>query len=386
MRSMIWAFTPYFSVGWWRVPNSFYSMGIGITAGDEQNVQKGLINSLVDEVAFNLNLPYVTEAGENSLTQNIRMYLGKIIQVQDPSKIKPMDRIQAVPEAYQNIQASEARAEAASGASEQLVQGATPASGRTSLGRTATGANLMAGGSGSRLEAFVARLADQVMIPALDMFFELTKQFMDPEQIREILSDEMEQAWEGDVEDILNARVKFDILAAAHMVARQRMAQSLPMLATSLLTDPMHQMLTAQGKKVDINELVNMWMDISGWRNKADLIVDMTAEDQQRAAMQNAGVQQMLANQNKQKGKTDSDLQKIDAQGSVDTTRDLLRQNAKAELDKAAQEKEAKDEAVITPENNTRAYREMDRQVIQKALSSDEQTGNPTLNPDQFGG
>jgi hypothetical protein len=377
---------PYYSVGWWRVPNSFYSMGIGITAGDEQNVQRGLINSLIDEVAFNLNLPYLTEAGENAMTQNIRMYLGKVVQVQDPSKIKPMERIQAVPEAYQNIQASEARAEASSGANEQMVQGATPAAGRTSLGRTATGANLLAGGSGSRLEAYVARLADQVFIPVLNMFFELTKQLMDPQQIREILSEEMDKAWEGDVEDILNARVKFDILAAARMVARQRMAQSLPILATSLLTDPMHQMLTAQGKKVDINELVNMWMDVSGWKNKSALIIDMTEEDEQRAAMQNPGVQQVMANQKKQAGKTDSDLQKIDAQGSVDTTRDLIRQNAKAELDRAAEEKEAREESIITPENNTRAYREMNRQVLQRALSASQQTGNPTLNSNQFGG
>ena len=43
-----WGHHPYFSVGWWRVPNSFYSMGVGIIAGDEQEIQRGIINAMLD--------------------------------------------------------------------------------------------------------------------------------------------------------------------------------------------------------------------------------------------------------------------------------------------------------------------------------------------------
>ena len=171
---------PYFSVGWLRVPNSFYSMGVGITAGDEQEIQRGLINALLDEVSWNLNLPVLRKKGEDELTQNVRMSLGKFVTVEDVDKsLKPMPRLQAVPEGYAEIQASQARVEANTGANELLVQGSMPAQGRTSIGRTATGANLLAGGSGSRLELFVERLATQVIIPALNMFFEMDRDLLD---------------------------------------------------------------------------------------------------------------------------------------------------------------------------------------------------------------
>ncbi len=344
-----WGKLPYFSVGWLRVPNSFYSMGVGITAGDEQEIQRGIINSMLDEVAWNLNLPILTQEGEENLTQNIRMSLGKFVKVKDVEKsMKQMARLQAVPEAYNEIQASEARVEANTGANELLVQGSMPSQGRTSIGRTATGANLLAGGSGSRLELFVERLTHQVIIPALDMFFEMDKQLLDMEQLRNVLDDELLKAYEGDHVDILNAKVTFDVLAASRMVARQRMAQSLPMLAQSLLTDPMHQMLGAQGKKIDINELVNMWFDISGWKNKSSLIVDMTAEDQQRAAVQNPAMQKMMVDKAKIQGQTDSKLQVQDS------------------------------------DNAARAYREVNRQVIQQELKNQEVTGVP--NPNMMGG
>ena len=228
------------------------------------------------EASWNPNLPILRKRGDDAPTQNVRMSLGKFIDVEDVDKsLKQMQRLQGlVPEAYAEIQASEARIEASTGANELLVQGSMPSQGRTSIGRTATGANLLAGGSGSRLESFVERLATQVIVPALNMFFEMDKQLLDMEQLREILDDEMFEAYEGDHLDILNARVKFDVLAASRMTSRQRMAQSLPMLLQSLLTDPMHQMLTQQGKKVDVNEAVNMWFDIAGWKNKATLIAD----------------------------------------------------------------------------------------------------------------
>jgi hypothetical protein len=340
---------PYFSVGWWRVPNSFYSMGIGITAGDEQEIQRGLINAMLDEVAWNLNLPILVSKDEELLTQNIRMSLGKFVRVDDPERgVRQMQRLQAVPEGYAEIQASQARVEGSSGANEMLVQGATPSQGRTSMGRTATGANLLAGGSGSRLESFVERLAPQVIIPALDMFFEMDKQLLEMDQLRQILDDEMFDAFDGDHLDVLNAKVKFDVLAASRMVAKQRMAQSLPMMAQTFLTDPMHQMLQAQNKKIDVNELANMWFDISGWKNKASLIVDMTPEEKQQAAMNNPAAQKMQSEQQMLAAKTNAQLQIQDS------------------------------------DNAARAYREVQRQIIQQELKNMAVTGEP--NPQMLGG
>lgn len=323
---------PFLSVGWWRVPNSFYGMGIGVTAGDEQEIQRGLINALLDEVSWNLNLPILINKSEDLLTQNIRMSLGKFVRVDNPASIKQMDRLQAVPEGYGEVQASQARVEASTGANEMIVQGSMPTQGRTSLGRTATGANLLAGGSGSRLEAFVERLAQQVFIPALDMFFELDKQLLDMSELRQILDDEMFEAYEGDHVDILNARVKFDVLAASRMVAKQRMAQSLPMMAQTFLTDPMHQMLTQQGKKLSVETLADMWFDISGWHNEASLIVDMTPEEKQQAMMSSPAMQKMQADRSMLEAQTNSKLSIQDSDNAARAYRELMRQSLVAEM------------------------------------------------------
>jgi hypothetical protein len=161
------------------------------------------------------------------------------------------------------------------------------------------------------------------------------------ERLRYILNDELAQAYEGDHLDILNAKVTFDILAAARMAAKRNMAQSLPMLTQMLVTDPMHTMLQAQGKKLNVVELVKMWFDVSGWKNYANVILDMTPEDEQRAAMQNPAVQQIGVQKQKQAGETDSKLQVVDA------------------------------------ENSARAYRELQRQVIEKAGESEAVNGSP---------
>jgi protein required for attachment to host cells len=180
------------------------------------------------------------------------------------------------------------------------------------------------------------------------MFFEMDKQLLEMDQLRQILDDEMFDAFDGDHLDVLNAKVKFDVLAASRMVAKQRMAQSLPMMAQTFLTDPMHQMLQAQNKKIDVNELANMWFDISGWKNKASLIVDMTPEEKQQAAMNNPAAQKMQSEQQMLAAKTNAQLQIQDS------------------------------------DNAARAYREVQRQIIQQELKNMAVTGEP--NPQMLGG
>jgi hypothetical protein len=314
-------------VNWWDVPNSFYGLGLGLTIGEEQLTQKGLTEAHLDEVFFNLNLPILIQAGKNVPVQNIRMALGKFLKVEDVNAIKPMERVQAVPEAFAEVQLSEARAESLSGANEMIVQGNMPqGGGKSSITRTATGVNALAGGSGARLEAFVERIGDQVFEPVLDAFHEMNRRLLPLETLRKLLSDELAEAYEGDHLDILNAKVTFDVLAAARMQVKRQMAQALPMLLQTLVTDPVHTMLGQQGMKLDINELTNMVFDVAGWKNKKDVIVKMTDEDQQRAAMSNPAVQKMLQQQQAQQGQTNSKLTVLDSENSARAFRELMRQ------------------------------------------------------------
>jgi len=318
---------PFVSVNWWDAPNSFYGIGLGQTVGEEQLIQKGLTEAYLDQTWFNLNLPILVDEESNIPAQNVRTALGKFLKVRGVAGIKPMERIQAVPEAFAEVQQSEARAEATSGANELIVQGNMPeGGGRTSLTRTATGANLLAGGSGARLEAFVERIGDQVFEPVLDAFHEMNRRLLPMETLRKLLSDELMMAYEGDHLDILNAKVTFDVLAAARMQTRRQQAAAMPLLMQTLLTDPMHSMLTQQGVKVDVNELVNMLFDTTGWKNKKDVIVPMSPEDEQRSAMSNPAVQKMLAQKQQQQGQTNSKLQVLDSENSARAFREVLRQ------------------------------------------------------------
>jgi hypothetical protein len=332
---------PFVAMQWWAVPNSFYGLGLGHTIGGEQLIQAGTINARMNQMSLNLNRGFIRVKGKNVPTGNIRLAPGRIIDVDDQNSLKPMEKIDAVGEAFEEVQASDARAEATSGANELLVGGNMPDKGRTSLTSTATGANLLAGGTGSRMQAFVERFAMQVFRPVLEAFMEMDRMLLPMSMLRRILNDELQLAYQGDHLDILNARVSFNILAAARLQERRQMAQSLPFISQVLLTDPVHSMLQAAGQKIDIREIVSMYFDVSGWRNKRDVVKDMTPEDEQRVAMQNPAVQQALLAQQKAKLDQDTKLRVIDA------------------------------------ENTGQAYREIQRQVIEKALTDEALNGQP---------
>ena len=109
------------------------------------------------------------------------------------------------------------------------------------------------------------------------------------------------------------------------MTVKRQMAAALPMLLQTPVTDPVHTMLGQQGKELDINEQTNMVFDIAGWKDKKDVIIDMTPEDEQRFAMQNPAVQKMLQQQQAPQGQTNSKLTIIDSENSARAFLELLR-------------------------------------------------------------
>jgi hypothetical protein len=184
------------------------------------------------------------------------------------------------------------RTETTSGASEFATQGSAGASGHSNLARTAAGANLMAGGTGSRVEDFVEKLSTQVFVPFLTAMHELNCQLMPLKVMRYILGKELDHAFlkerQGDVLELKNARLKFNISAASKLLARRNMAQALPIMMQFLQAGPIVQGLAIAGKKVDVQELIRMLYEVSDWKNINDIIVDMTDEDKQRWAQAQA--------------------------------------------------------------------------------------------------
>lgn len=322
---------PFFSVGWWDVPEAFWSMGLAKTIGSEQRLQQGVMNAWLDGVALNLNGVYVRVRGKSVPTQSIRVAPGKIVEVDNKGDIEPLERMPAVPEAMVAMQSSQARAEAVSGANELLTQGSMPApgQGRTSLGRTATGANLLSSGSGTRIQSFVEKLSNHVMVPFLYAVHAMNGALLPEETVKHLLNVELQKAYKGDVVEIFNARIKFSISAAARLQARRNMAQALPIMIQFLTNAPTIQALAVEGKKVDQAAILKMMFEVSDWKNYYDVVKDMTPQDMQRWQSMQPGARvaaQMAGKQQMQKQAFDQKSDLVDQENIARAGREILRE------------------------------------------------------------
>lgn len=329
---------PFLSVNWENVPDAFWGMGLGKVIGVEQRLQQGILNLSINQMSLMLNTPLVRVKGKSIPTQNIRIGPGKIIDVDEKDGIVPLDRYAPVPEAMAHIQMSQSRAEQASGANEISSQGLAGNSGHSNIARSAAGANLLASGSNNRISAFIDKLATQVIIPFLYEVYEMDRAQLPLSQIRYILNDELRHAYlqtGGDIVDLLNARLKFSILAGSKMIAKRNMAQALPGIITFLTSPETTHQLAISNKKVVINELVKMSFLIADWKNETDVVVDMTPQDEQRQQQLQQGAQQgklqgQAALQN-QKFQQQQEL--ADSENVARAARDIIREQYKAQVE-----------------------------------------------------
>lgn len=337
---------PFLSIGWWDVPEAFWSMGLAKVIGAEQRLQQGLTNLYLDNASLNLNGVYLRVRGKSVPTQSIRISPGKIVDVDNKDDFKVLDRLPAVPEAAQHLSLSESRAERVSGVSDPGMQGVAGSSGHSSLARTASGANLLAAGAGSRVADFVEKLSDNVIVPFLYKAHELNRAMLPVKAIKYILGEELQHEFmksKGDIVEILNARVKFSILAAAKLQARRAMAQALPMIVQFLTSPETTAQLALQGKKVRIDEVVKMFFAVSDWKTFDDVVVDMTDEEKQREAANSPAAQmqaKMAMQQQAQVAQHDSKADLIDQENIARASRDVLKHGLS--------EEESADEAAPT--------------------------------------
>ena len=282
---------PFFAANYWDIENAGYGMGVGRIAGADQRVEQGMINAILDILAFAVNPEYTILRGAQVPTQDQRRRLGGIRVVEGPDASRAISLVQQpqVPaDAWRAIQAAISSSEGATGADQASVQGSLPGRG-SSIGRSGTGAGMISAASSGRLQSPVERFIDGVFIPYLKFLWAMVKEFMPISEIRAILGDRA-QDLVVDFGDFMEAPVKFDTLAGTRLAARNRMAQALPFLLEVLGNQALVQQMSQTGWKVDALELIKMVLDMSEWKNQNDLIVQMTPQEQQMMAAQNPGV------------------------------------------------------------------------------------------------
>lgn len=349
---------PFLSIGWWRIPGSFWSLGLGRTIGSEQRLQTGITHLVIDNASLALNAPLVRVRGKNVPTQNVRIGPGKIIEVDAQGDLAPLMRSAPVPEAGELLAMSQGRADTVSGANPINALGQAGTAGHSNLARSSAGAQGLLQGANNPISDFVDKLADQVIVPFLYEVQEMNRAMLPESQLNFIMSEELkhvylnEEGQPGDLVDILNARVKFNILAGSKMQTRRNMAQALPMMTQFLANPALMQQLSVEGKKVDVNEVIRMWFESSDWKNMNDVIIDMTPQDLQRQQQQSQGgiIQQ-----------------KTQAQSQIE------------------QQKFIQAQQLADQENVARAARDVLREGFKKAVEPEELTGSPYAQQTGFG-
>ena len=326
---------PFLSSNWWNRSRAFYGMGLGLIVGQNQRVDQGMINSILKILSYGVNPIYLRNRDDNAPTQTIRTGLGKILSVTDTEKSYKLLESPKVPgDVWSALKESESATESSSGADQTLVQGSS-AGPRAGMGRSATGANLMAGASATRLDGPLDNFIEQVFKPFIGIIDMLVFTVMSDFSIRHILGKKegADFLQNFSMQEFHDAQIEYEVLAGASLAAKRTMAQSMVML-TQILDNPQIQsMLAEAGKKINMEPIIDMWMEASEWKNKNDIVTDMTPDEIKRRDANSKAALQQQAMQAKQQGDQQKFAQKQQLEDQASDNRikrDITREAARA--------------------------------------------------------
>ena len=326
---------PFLSSNWWNRPKAFYGMGLGLIVGQNQRVDQGTINAILKILSYGVNPIYLRNRDDNAPTQTIRTGLGKILSVTDTEKSYKLMETPKVPgDIWAALKESEQATESSSGADQQLVQGSS-AGPRSGMGRSAQGANILAGASATRLDGPLDNFIEQVFKPFLGIIDMLVFNVMSDAAILHILGKEMGTSFldKFKIQEYHDAQIEYEVLAGSSLAAKRTMAQSMVML-TQILDNPQIQQSLADINEeyIDFKPIINMWLEASEWKNKNDIIKPMTPQMKQKAQANSKAAlmqQQIQAKQQGEQQKFQQKQQLEDQASDNRIKRDITREAAK---------------------------------------------------------
>lgn len=291
---------PFFSANFWNTPEAGWGIGAGRIVGSDQRIEKGITDGALDIVSLAINPQYARDTGSNVATQQIRQRLGGIVdvQVRGNQSVRDVFGIIETPkvpgEAFALLQNAVQTANAAVGSDEAFTQGSLPGRGGSSAARTATGAGGIISANAGRIQGPVGHWCDGILLPFLELLEDMVKEFMPTSEIRKVLDDKLGD-YELDIEDFYNSTERMETLAGAHLAAKKAMAQALPLMISVLENPHLISQLNSTGYVVDVQELFQMFLEVSEWKNTKDLIRPMTPQEQQSMQQANPGAQKEQA-------------------------------------------------------------------------------------------
>jgi hypothetical protein len=329
---------------WDDIPGCFYGFGIPRRIGGIQTHIQGLRNTRLDDIHLSLMNMWMVKKGTEIAAQPIKAYPGAVFKVDDvKTSMIPVPKQPILNDAYREEDVLVGDAEKTTGANAMLVQGAKGGGGATGM-RTATGAGAVAGASSSRIQGFVDVVAEQVFIPTLSAFIEMSRHQLDPKVMRKVIGktlwDALNESYDGKdllVDMVNNEDLEVSILAGANIASKKAMAATLPLLMQMASTPQFAQGLSATGLKFNWLEFGRRLEWSTGWQASDEMFIPLTQQDQQNAMQSNPKVLDAKATQARL-AQMHGDKKELSAQEHAQDV-DLVQQKADAEgLAKAGQE------------------------------------------------
>lgn len=321
---------PFFSANFWNIPKAGYGIGVGRLAGSDQRIEKGLADALLDLLSMAVNQMYVRDRGANAPTQQIRQRLGGIVDVDTKPGQSVRDAFGIIetpkvpPEVFATLQMAAQSAQSTTGADEAFTQGSLPGKGGSSAARTATGAGGIIAANAGKIQGPVGHFVKGILLPLIELLDFFVKDRMSPGKIREILGDELGPAFELDAKNFYQSEDRFECLAGAHLAAKKAMAQALPLMVQIFENQPLVMQLNATGYVVDVKMLLEMFMEVSEWKNARELIRPMTPQEQQKYQAANPGLQRAQGQIAAIGARHQAKSAEIDQQNEADLAKDML--------------------------------------------------------------
>jgi len=322
-----YGFVPFYNFPYADMLDRFYAMGICDVLEGEQHLQFSIQNARIDELALNIHRPMVKRRGLPVPNYMLRQRPGQVLEADNPKEdffFPEMPNVTS--QAFIEIQASENRAQKVTGVTDLAVLG-TPSTGGNSASRTATGVGIQAQASTSRLQYLVENAESLGIEPMLNHVWWLN-QLYPPLGGITVKGEQGQYNLSPDV--IINSNVKFAMRASAKMQSKMALLQVFPLVFQSLSNPLFMQQLSSQGLTINFIELMNMLLDTTGYRLRADLIRKLTPEEQQKQQQPPAeAMLRMQMQRERLKGEAERQQQKLTAD------REMADEDRQAEMMKA---------------------------------------------------
>lgn len=334
--------SPFFSANWRNIQDSFYGQGLGLLIGSEQLVEQGITNLALDLLAYGLQPTAVRKKGFNVSTQATRWKQGGIIDVdEDVDKaFKFLEMPQVPSEAWSFIQQSQSAAAATSGANEQVIQGAGSSGARSTGMRSGTGAAAVIQANASRLDGPDGRFIRQIFVPWLYQLDELNADYLPTSVIKDILGDELGHAALKEFDHIKyrNGKVKYQVLAGAHLGAKKQMEQAMPFIINLMNNPTFAESCKESGFIFDGPAIFKAFADAAGWSFSQPFLRPLTDEEKQKMDANSKAAlmqQQLQAQQAAQAGQFRQQQQLVDQKQMGEAANQVLRVSMEHQTEQA---------------------------------------------------